>query len=336
MPYRVVGHRRRAFTLVELLVVIAIIGILVALLLPAIQAAREAANRSECSNNQKQICLALQNYHDTYKIFPPGGIECGGNGAGLNPPWPGGGANCRGTYGRRQLTTWAIAILPFVEQQAVYDRYDQNYGNTHDNNRWVAQQFLDGYICPSDINTQILARPASGPRRYDYAPGSYRALSGVTRGYCGRHFDEDNNLNFRDRGLLHVVYTSGRGGSRWKAETMSDVIDGTSNTLVVGEYHTKTHNTRRTFWAYTYTSYNQSSITRGSPTAFGVPDYNECTSGANPACGNSCKRAFASFHPGGLNFGLADGSVRFVSNNTNINVLSGLGTIAGAEVVNLD
>ena len=302
--------RRRGFTLVELLVVIAIIGILVALLLPAIQAAREAARRAECLNNTKQIGLALQNYHDTYGTFPPGGISCG---------------NCNFTYGRPHWTTWTIAILPFLEQQTLYDEYVQEKGNTDNVNRFVCQQFVKPYMCPSDVNLKRLQRPASGPRRFDYAPGSYRAVSGVTRNRGGPHFDEGQNNNPYDRGLLHTVY------NKWNAERMADIIDGTSNTIIVGEYQTKKHNSRRTFWAYTYTSYNQSSITMGSPTAFGVTDFDECNSSANPAHGNDCKRAFASFHPGGINFLKADGSGDFIDDTIDRNVLAALATIAGGE-----
>ncbi|GIW92533.1 MAG: hypothetical protein KatS3mg110_0574 [Pirellulaceae bacterium] len=103
-----VGFRRKGFTLVELLVVIAIIGILVSLLLPAVQAAREASRRMACSNNLKQLALAVHNYHDTYKVFPPGGIT----------PGP-----CCSTP---SAGTWTLFILPFLEQQTVADQYNFN------------------------------------------------------------------------------------------------------------------------------------------------------------------------------------------------------------------
>ena len=111
------GRARFGFTLVELLVVIAIIGILVALLLPAVQAAREAARRMSCTNNLKQQALALHNYHDTYKVFPPGNLNCRN--------WP----RCHATaynYGGPHLTTWTIAILPFMEQQPLDDLYNKS------------------------------------------------------------------------------------------------------------------------------------------------------------------------------------------------------------------
>ena len=109
-----VRFRRLAFTLVELLVVIAIIGILVALLLPAIQAAREAARRTECTNKMKQLGVAIHNYHDTHKQFPPAGINYGWAGAGVTNPITGQILNVSG---------WSMT-LPFLEQQQLYDQYD--------------------------------------------------------------------------------------------------------------------------------------------------------------------------------------------------------------------
>jgi prepilin-type N-terminal cleavage/methylation domain-containing protein/prepilin-type processing-associated H-X9-DG protein len=319
------ARKRDGFTLVELLVVIAIIGILVALLLPAVQAAREAARRMSCTNNLKQLALALHNYHDTYKTFPPGNLNCQGH------------PNCHPTnynYGGPHLTTWTIAILPFMEQQPLYDEYDQTLPNEHANNRPVVQRVLESQLCPSDVNTNQLEKPESGPGSGEnWAPGSYRAVSGLAVKTGGPFFDEGNSESGSNRGLLHVVY-----GNKWGVENMASVTDGTSNTIMVGEYHTRTHNRRRTFWGYAYTSYNESSIAIGGSdiTAFGVPDYDKCASSAIPANSNSCKRAFASFHPGGVNFALADGSVRFVNKNTNAVVLAAVSTVGGGEPYSLE
>ncbi len=314
--------RRVGFTLVELLVVIAIIGVLVALLLPAVQAAREAARRSSCSNNLKQLALALHNHHDTYGKFPAGNVNCSGS------SFP----NC-GTgyaYGGPHKSTWTLDILPFLEADNLYNNYDQSQPTDRDNvNKAVGQTNMSAYVCPSDINTTSLARPESGPRPFDYAPGSYRAVSGLTVTRGGPHFDEGNSLDQRNRGLLHVVY-----GDK-SEETMASVTDGTSNTLMVGEYHTTTHNTRRTFWAYGYTSYNQSSITAGSPNAFGVPDFDKCVSGGLNNHSNDCKRAFASLHPGIVNFALVDASVRSVPVTIDRTVLNASATIGGGEVASL-
>jgi prepilin-type N-terminal cleavage/methylation domain-containing protein len=332
MSLRFSAGRRYAFTLVELLVVIAIIGVLVALLLPAVQAAREAARRSSCTNNLKQIGLATHNYHDTYKSFPPGGWDC--------PNWPA--SPCTGWNQNPGpwTTTWSISILPFIEQQPLYEKYDQRYPNVHTVNQPVVRTFIEPYLCPSDVNTNRLERPESGPGSgIDFAPGSYAAVSGVATVRGGPHFDEDATQNQQWRGVMHAVienYTR-----RLSCERMSDIIDGTSQTIMVGEYHTKTVNRRRRFWAYAYSGYNQSGIHLGSPTSFGIPDYDLCDNlptATPPGAGahnNDCKRAFASFHPGGVNFCLADASVRFVAKTIDIPMLANAATIQGGQSVQL-
>lgn len=256
---------RRAFTLVELLVVIAIIGILVGLLLPAVQAAREAARRMQCSNNLKQIGLSLHNYESAYKTFPPGGVTPG---------------NCCGTP---SAGTWTLFLLPFLEQTNLYNQYDFALWNDEspgriaagngnpangEANDFVPQQFLSFYTCPSDVNTGSLERPASGNGNdLQYASGSYRAVSGAgSRGIGWMDSNQDYPFGSQYRGVLYTIGgrhfdRQSRAAVAFTPSKMGSITDGTSNTIVVGEYHTITANRRRTFWAYTYTSYNQSTIT---------------------------------------------------------------------------
>lgn len=307
------------FTLVELLVVIAIIGILIALLLPAVQAAREAARRSSCTNNLKQIGLGLHNYHDVYKVFPAGNITEG---------------NCCGTLSK---VNWAISILPYVEQKTLYDTYDMRLYNEDQpilpNGYCVVQQRVPVYECPSDVNLTTLERPESGPRvNKTYRMSSYRGVTGIA--YSDGYFDCNQwqgIIPVSGRGLLHT-YGSG-GGLTY--ESMATVLDGTSNTLAVGEYMTRTRPRRGTFWGYSYTSYVLSSIQFES--RLYLPDYDLCAATPGvPAGSNPCKRAFASFHPGGINWLLTDGSVRFISTTVDLNtVMRGLATIAGRETFQL-
>jgi prepilin-type N-terminal cleavage/methylation domain-containing protein/prepilin-type processing-associated H-X9-DG protein len=167
---------RRAFTLIELLVVIAIIAILIGLLVPAVQRVREAASRASCANNLKQIGIGLHAHHDVRKVLPPGGMQTG--------------VNSTACY-----TTWAIEILPYIEQGVLYKQYNQTLLNTDTTKNaagWsnasatqgalaVGQQPVVTYECPSDQHVGLIEKPASGPGSGQYwMHGSYRANSGRT------------------------------------------------------------------------------------------------------------------------------------------------------------
>jgi prepilin-type N-terminal cleavage/methylation domain-containing protein/prepilin-type processing-associated H-X9-DG protein len=329
-----VRARRQGFTLIELLVVIAIIAILIGLLVPAVQKVRDAAARAQCQNNLKQMGLALHSHHDTRKTLPPGGMQTGRNGT-----------PC--------YTNWAIEILPYIEQAPLYKRYDQRVLNEHDNNRFVNQSRVPVYECPSDLLIGRLERPASGPRRYNYMHGSYRAVSGrsgaIGRGFWDTFEDQfwpPNWIMLQSwRGPLHgtaAAYNgipaqnaTGQRGSPLSQmggpEKLANIIDGTSNTLMVGECTFIDVSNRATFWSYTYASYNQSSVTTESRIL--TVEYNKCARLPGQGGDNPCKRAFGSLHTGGMNFVLCDGSVRFVSESVDINLLAAMATIAGGEVV---
>ena len=334
---------KRAFTLVELLVVIAIIGVLVALLLPAVQAAREAARRMSCSNNLKQIGIALHNHHDVKLHFPPGGVNTGQNGT-------------------RCYTTWSIEILPYMEQQPLYDRYDQKQFNEHANNTFVTQSRVKPYECPADTLNGKMEIPASGPHQSKpWRHGSYRANSGRSdidnlhgrwdtfepdfwsfpvgstpkmhnpqyRGplhATGRNY---NGTNFNESVMRAGVPLSWLGGP----ERMADISDGTSNTLMVGECTfadtTLPGSNRATFWAFTYASYNQSSVTVEPRTLNNY--YQKCANAPGRHGDQLCKAAFGSNHTRGLNFVFCDGSVKFVSYNVDVFLLANTATIQGGE-----
>jgi len=309
-------RRTSGFTLVELLVVIAIIGILVSLLLPAVQSARESARRAECSNNLKQIGLAIHEYLETVRTFPPGGITEG---------------PCCSTKSR---TSWAISILPNLEQQALYDRYDMNAFNEDPQNAFVRESLVSAYICPSEIDVRRTDQPESGPGyNLQYHRGSYRGNSGRSiqgggvyawDGPTGAANSISQHQPGNWRGPLYAI-----GHHEFSTVTDGEVRDGFSNTLLVGEMASVTHPRRRTFWAYSYTSYNKSSVVAQSRVILG--DYDRCVSIGGVGGSNPCKRGWGSYHPSGFQFVLCDGSVHFINDTIDINLLADLATIAGRE-----
>jgi len=286
------GQRRNrlaAFTLVELLVVIAIIGVLVALLLPAVQAAREAARRTQCTNNLKQLGLALQNYHDTNRNFPAGYYQI-----------PTGIAN---------ESTWVTHILPYFEQQNLYDNIltwdrfgsaPQNPGVTV-----VLRTFLDGMLCPSDGEVELALNY--------WARGNYVGNNGV-----GPMFTEGQNSV--SRGPVGVF---GQNISR----NMSDITDGTTNTIMVSELLKSPGNDFRGVMHYPEGPLYQHNQGPNSV----VPDQfrtSLCISTTHAPCtgtytawnNRSVALAARSHHPGGVNAALVDGSVRFVAETVNLTV----------------
>lgn len=328
----------RGFTLVELLVVIAIIGILVALLLPAIQAARDAARRAQCSNNLKQIGLAILNYESNKKKFPAGRhvkqADIGNQDA---PSW----------------STWAIDILPYMEEDGLYAMWNPKFSldsasTDPANTNWkLKQQRVEAYLCPSDEETNVLVTPETGPGaklappKNLYQPGSYRANAGAGYDFlCGAYWDNvlgiqsviSNPLGgLKSRGPIYtVVDNDGSGGSFPQEVQLKQITDGTSKTRLAGEYMTRTNPRRRTLWAYAYTSYNQSSGTLNSATL--IPDYNLCVNLPGSTCVDHCKRAWGSFHGGGIFQNVfCDGAVRAISDSVDMEVFVAACTIAEQE-----
>lgn len=356
--------RRVGFTLIELLVVIAIIAILIALLLPAVQQAREAARRTQCKNNIKQISLALHNYHDTANQFPIG-ANCadGVNGA----------ANSCGTNFRHPNwgTTWAVSILPYIDQAPLYNQWDSRLPSAHQ--PAVTSTELAAFRCPSDIfNGRTVgsggATPAQSPINNAnslYAKGNYGANYG---GGWGNENSGTNGVSGASNGgkNLGAFYSRGAAGNERFGMNFRDCTDGTSNSIAIGEMLVENGNgSCRGCWALNmgamvsaYTGTVNSSPYRpqdgpegiatpnapasinGTLTAWGdCPTF--CGSGAGDRqlhcldCGGDGRggNAIRSRHTGGAHVGFCDGSGRFLSENIDRLLYRALMTIQGGETI---
>lgn len=314
---------RRGFTLVELLVVIAIIAMLVTLLLPAVQAAREAARRAQCQNNLKQLSLACINFESAAGHYPQ-----------TITPGP-----CCNTP---SYESWSIVILPYMEEQNLYDQYDLTVPNEHINNKLVRETSLAAHICPSDEGTELLDKPESGPGLgLDYARGTYRGNAGRSDGHP-RWWDSHEGVKELPQGWRGPLPTTCGPEELWVGNfcqtggtlqpvKLRQVIDGTSKTLLIGEQATKNSSEssrrRRSFWAYTYTSYNQSEVVPISATM--LSDYDRCSAVTNQ---NHCKRAWGSLHGTGIQFAYCDGSVHSIPPRVDMNAFAAMASIAGEEI----
>jgi prepilin-type N-terminal cleavage/methylation domain-containing protein/prepilin-type processing-associated H-X9-DG protein len=301
---------RPAFTLVELLVVIAIIGILIALLLPAVQAAREAARRAQCQNNVKQIALACHTYESAFGTFPPGGIVSytAAAAARLTP------ANHCTTGSDRTQAPWTVLILPSLEEPALHSRFDftktftgsSNIPGQPPNNALFFTR-VGKYQCPSDPNSTSTANNSNYLGVQGGGPPA-----GVGSAPCSTQLAQ--RVFFQNG----IIYTNSK-------TRIADVLDGTSNVFLIGEtrYVPQPNMRGDTFhagWASGLKADN----------AFGVPltfaaavlqinAQKECAPGVAD-CFNFVSRLFGSNHPGGCHFGMADGSVRYMNQNINVDV----------------
>ena len=313
------SRKARAFTLIELLVVIAIIGILITLLLPAVQAAREAARVLQCQNNLKQIGLALQNYHEAAGSFPPGGVVEG---------------LCCNT---KSQTSWAISLLPYLEQDALHDQYNHEAYNEDPVNAFIRDKMVTTYVCPSEPETDVPSSPATGPgRNLTFMPGSYVAVTGRAEAnpWWGNSNSGSSSLPMRWRGAVHTVGErgpTGIAGLKLGTESIRNVRDGTSSTLMIGERSMVVPHNRRTLWAYSYGQYNKSAAY--VQTRILLLDYDQCVEIGGPGGANPCKRGFSSYHPQGMHFLFCDGSVHTFSIMIDMNMFVAMATIAGEEKV---
>ncbi|MGE3805737.1 MAG: DUF1559 domain-containing protein [Gemmataceae bacterium] len=311
---------RSAFTLIELLVVIAIIGILIGLLLPAVQKVREAANRTRCQNNLKQLALAVHGYHDAQGSLPVNGSQFNlvnqGSGT-MNTSW-----------------SFMARMLPFLEQENLYR--SGNVGTSSLVGNVVTQTNVPILFCPSDTALRSSPNPNSANNGTTGAPmstGNYKGVSGSN--WCWGSYP-----NVGTNGSCDCFYQNGTGkgdGMFFRTDiifrqTFNQVTDGLSNTFMIGEDIPLLN--CWCAWPYANTATGTCAI---PPNLNLDKQYGTCDAAAvasNSAWVNTF--SFRSRHPGGLQFAYADGSVHFVSATVDLATYRGMSTIAGNEVVSLD
>jgi prepilin-type N-terminal cleavage/methylation domain-containing protein/prepilin-type processing-associated H-X9-DG protein len=329
----------RGFTLIELLVVIAIIAVLISLLLPAVQAAREAARRAQCTNNLKQVALALHNYHDTVGSFPPGGIN---NSGWVGTDW-----------------SWASFIMPAMEQGPLYNSINYSMQiQLPANYATVYQHLVASFLCPTDDSFKVFterfwANPdwgggnsPQGNSLYAGAPSNYVANWGdiaTTGPFDFLSSEPPGTQNWGCSGTFRGMF--GECGNGF-CVGIRNVTDGTSNTFFIGENSPNLNG--QLVWP-----------NADSMLATTVIPLNWMTNLKNgqvdPSNGLTCEPssifnpvqmhcyhnqafnlAFKSFHPGGANFAMTDGSVRFIKQSINPRTYNALGTRALGEVISSD
>jgi len=333
---------QRGFTLVELLVVIAIIGVLVALLLPAVQAARESARRGQCSNNLKQLGLAVHNYESTFRYMPPGCYHA--------------------VFG-----TWITVLLPYIEQKNLSDIYifgpsvdfrpsppgGIRYG---DQKNWpVTQKQIASLVCTSDTKS---AQPglSNGVTFHNYVAN----FGNTTRGRMSPVGTTSTNQpnNFGGGAFVEVIYRAkpedlSKGnyetyithdGTYKQSMRLAEITDGTSNTLAISETVQGKGGDLRGFGWWGGGAHFETLLTPNSPLFDRTEQSCNITLKANPPCanrvaGNAAQEetiAARSRHPSGVSAVLCDGSVRFFSNNVALDVWRAWGTAYGGDLVGGD
>ncbi|MBX3451642.1 MAG: DUF1559 domain-containing protein [Planctomycetaceae bacterium] len=325
-------RRKSGFTLIELLVVIAIIAILIALLLPAVQQAREAARRTQCKNNMKQIGLALHNYHDTHTVFPASSYSLG---IGAYDYFTGGATPSTPTY--RNLNG-LVMLLPYMDQAPLYNQFNMNsaaswsyvYGlytpgqvqGDPNLNAPVAKTKLAVFTCPSD----------NGPDIYTSANQYYSISATQTGGYKTSY---DFSVHYNDYYYNHYWQVLGMVdrplfGTDTKS-SIRDVTDGTSNTVAFYEQLFDKYNGVAGAWAYRC---HVNIGIDGSWYGINRWDYYNGAYGYVPVPGRLGQWATpGSMHVGGCHALLADGSVRFLSQNTDNQTLNRIHKISDGQPV---
>jgi len=300
--------RQRGFTLIELLVVIAIIAILIALLLPAVQQAREAARRTQCRNNLKQIGLALHNYHDQFRLFPPGYIT----------------ADVSAPQNANPGFAWGTMLLANLDVGPLYNHFDYNDVAADPHNLEHGQTQLTVFRCPSDPGPPLFTTTVSNDGvAVTLATSNYAAMFGY--GSVTANPDRGTGIFYRN-----------------SSTRIRDITDGTSNTFAVGERNFKLG---RTAWFAAIEGYDTNAgmsgvmaLMREGPAALVLGHVGQPAMGSMPAMNHTANNTphivnYGSLHEGGTFFLLCDGSVRFVSENIDFNTYRHLGERADGSIL---
>jgi len=318
-------QEKRGFTLVELLVVIAIIGILVALLLPAVQSAREAARRMQCSNNLKQLGLALHNYHTAFNRFPMGAVNY--------PPYSFGGPK-NDNHG-----SFLIALLPFIEQQNLYDACDFSTDtayNSEINGKKVHEVWVSTFLCPSDEG-QVYQ--TGGNPLYSSTTNLKLATSNYGASMGNQKFNPPCNFQPNMFGGGSATHGHSEDGlqisgvfshTAWGA-AISDIRDGTSNTIAIGEIRPRCSWHARDGWMHVNSLWFATTCPINHNNCPDSPNFDAGCAGDSGAW--ACDMGFKSRHVGGALFAFADGSVQFLTENIDYVTYQKLGARRDGEVV---
>lgn len=307
--------RKRGFTLIELLVVIAIIAVLIALLLPAVQQAREAARRSQCKNNFKQIGLGLHNYHDNFRVFQPGLYN---------------NINQWGTLAASERIGWFAALLPYIDQANMYNKWQAEYATgVNGLNFSLRTTTVQVMMCPSDPNAGKMSGFGNG-----FAANLL--LSGGARAWGAQNTATDS-AGGTPTGLF---YTN-------SSVSIRDITDGTSNTIMSSEINlfpdggatpagcSANSDPKGLMWNNVHMASLIITLRPPNSPVADVVGYG-CQNAPETPCTCGLSNGVItprSRHVGGVHVGLADGSTRFVSSNVDSTVFQNLGTKAGGEVI---
>ncbi len=317
-PTFVRSKPRAAFTLIELLVVIAIIAVLVALIMPAVQSARESANRAKCQNNLKQLGLAAQEYHDAFNAFPSGWY-CAVPNYDANGNLISGDVNCAtvGTPFQNYMWSGLTGLFMKMEQTNLFNEINFNLATTMPDNATAIRRTIDGFVCPSNRRPQTVATGTGSQVTSQLGPSDYRgnmAAGMVPPGSTNCPTQDPTNAYclYYDNGMIYQNSTV----------NMADVTDGTSMTIILGESLYL-----QGVWSQATTCCVRTNIDR----TINKPIVVQTTSGTT-----NYWTYWASKHPSQVNFAFVDGSTRAVNQGINKIVLTKIMTRAGGETVSSD